>query len=184
MQKISQKSQTLSKISGFQTNFKVEILHHLDKRKIDITRLILSIEDSNFICTLHYAHCTIHISQCTLQYALEYTKTNYISPCKLYVPNCDLQGFIMHISQNTLNYAHDTMQISRCMSQNAHCIIHIFLCTLHYVNCNTSLHYFDHYKMHIALCTLHEIMHIRLQYPHCKYQSSKVSKLQWWKVAK
>ena len=31
-------------------NFKIEISHHLDKRKIDITRLILKIEDSNFTC--------------------------------------------------------------------------------------------------------------------------------------
>ena len=84
----------------------IEILHHLDELKIDITRLILSIEDSNFICTLHYAHCTIHISQCTLQYALEYTKTNYISPCKLYVPNCDLQGCIMHIELCTFHKTH------------------------------------------------------------------------------
>ena len=50
MQKISQKSQNLSKISGFQKNFKIEISHHLEKRKMDITRLILKIQDSNFIC--------------------------------------------------------------------------------------------------------------------------------------
>ena len=50
MQKISQKSQNLSKISGFQKNFKFEISRHLGKRKIDITRLILKIQDSNFTC--------------------------------------------------------------------------------------------------------------------------------------
>ena len=50
MQKISQKSQNLSKISVFQKNFKIEISHHLDKRKNDITRLILKIPGSNFIC--------------------------------------------------------------------------------------------------------------------------------------
>ena len=50
MQKISQKSQNLSKISGFEKNFKIEITHHIDKRKIDISRLILKIEDSNFTC--------------------------------------------------------------------------------------------------------------------------------------
>ena len=50
MQNISQRSQNLSKISGFQKNFKIEISHHLDKQKIDITRLILKIEDSNFTC--------------------------------------------------------------------------------------------------------------------------------------
>ena len=48
MQKISQKSLNLSKISGFQKNLKIEISHHLDKRKIDITRFILKTENSNF----------------------------------------------------------------------------------------------------------------------------------------
>ena len=52
MQKISQKSQNLSKISGFQKNFKIAISHHLDKQKIYITRLILKIQDSN--CTNFY----------------------------------------------------------------------------------------------------------------------------------
>ena len=50
MQKISQKSLDLSKISGFQKNFRIEISHHLDKRKMDITRLILKIQYSNFTC--------------------------------------------------------------------------------------------------------------------------------------
>ena len=50
MQKLSQKSQDLNKISGFQKFFKIEILHHLDKREMDITRLILKIHDSNFTC--------------------------------------------------------------------------------------------------------------------------------------
>ena len=40
MQKISKNSQNLNRISGF----------HLDKREIDITRLILKILDSNFTC--------------------------------------------------------------------------------------------------------------------------------------
>ena len=48
MQKISQKSQNFSKISGFQKNVKIESLHHLDKQKIYITHLILKIEDLNF----------------------------------------------------------------------------------------------------------------------------------------
>ena len=132
------------------------------------------------LCTLHYSHFTMYIAICIGIYKDKLHFTMQIVCSKLWFTRFHHAHWTMHISQNTLNYAHDTMQIS----QNAHCIIHIFLCTLHYVNCNTSLHYFDHYKMHIALCTLHEIMHIRLQYPHCKYQSSKVSKLQWWKVAK
>ena len=61
MQKISQKSQNLSKISGFQKNFKIEILHHLDKQKIDITRLILKIEDSNFTCKPNFYSRKNHI---------------------------------------------------------------------------------------------------------------------------
>ena len=61
MQKISQKSQNLSKISGFQKNFKIEISHHLDKRKIDITRLILKIEDSNFTCKPNFNSRKNHI---------------------------------------------------------------------------------------------------------------------------
>ena len=50
MQKINHKSQNLSMISGFQKNFKIEISHHLDKQKIDITHLILKIQDSDFTC--------------------------------------------------------------------------------------------------------------------------------------
>ena len=41
VQKFSQKSQNLIKISGLQKFFKYEILHHLGKQKIDITRLFL-----------------------------------------------------------------------------------------------------------------------------------------------
>ena len=50
MQKISQKSQYLSKISGFQNLFKYDISYHLGKQKIDITRLILKKEESNCTC--------------------------------------------------------------------------------------------------------------------------------------
>ena len=60
MQKISQTSQNLSKISGFQ-KFKIEISHHLDKRKIDITRLILKIQDLNFTCKPNSYNRKIHI---------------------------------------------------------------------------------------------------------------------------
>ena len=54
MQKISQKSQNLSKISGFQNFFKYEISQHLGKQKIDITRLIFKIQDSNFTCKRNF----------------------------------------------------------------------------------------------------------------------------------
>ena len=47
MQEISQKSQNLSKISKF---CEIEILHHIDNRKIAITRLILKIHGGNFVC--------------------------------------------------------------------------------------------------------------------------------------
>ena len=50
MKRIRVKSQNLSKILGFQNNLKIEILHHLDKRKMDITHLILKILDSNSTC--------------------------------------------------------------------------------------------------------------------------------------
>ena len=39
----------------------MEILHHLDKRKIDITRLILKIEDSNFTCKPNFNSRKNHI---------------------------------------------------------------------------------------------------------------------------
>ena len=61
MQKISQKSQNLSKISGFQKFCKMEISHHLDKQKIDITRLILKIQDSNFTCKPNFYSRKNHI---------------------------------------------------------------------------------------------------------------------------
>ena len=49
MQKISKKSQNLSKISGFKKGFKIEILHHMDQQKIDITCLILKIERTQIL---------------------------------------------------------------------------------------------------------------------------------------
>ena len=61
MQKISQKSLDLSKISGFQKNFRIEISHHLDKQKIYITQLIMKIEDSNFICKPNFKSRKNHI---------------------------------------------------------------------------------------------------------------------------
>ena len=61
MQKISQKSLDLSKISGFQKNFRIEISHHLDKRKMDITRLILKIQYSNFTCKPNFYSRKYHI---------------------------------------------------------------------------------------------------------------------------
>ena len=39
---------TITKISGFQKNLKIKISHHLDKQKMDKTRLILKIQDSKF----------------------------------------------------------------------------------------------------------------------------------------
>ena len=63
MQKISQKSQNLSKILGFQKKFKIEILHHLDKQKMDITRLILKIQDSNLTCKPDFDSRTNYLSQ-------------------------------------------------------------------------------------------------------------------------
>ena len=61
MQKISQKSQNFNKISGFQKNFKIKILHHLDKQKIDITCMILKIHDLNFTCKPNFYSRKHHI---------------------------------------------------------------------------------------------------------------------------
>ena len=61
MKKISQKSKNWSKISGYQKNVKIEISHHLDKRKIGITRLILKIENSNFTCKPNFDSRKNHI---------------------------------------------------------------------------------------------------------------------------
>ena len=40
---------------------KIDISHHLDKRKIDITRLILKIQDSNFTCKPNFYSRKNHI---------------------------------------------------------------------------------------------------------------------------
>ena len=56
-----------TKISKFQRHFrilrfcKIEILHHLDELKIDITRLILKIHDSNFTCKSDFYKRKSHI---------------------------------------------------------------------------------------------------------------------------
>ena len=61
MQKICLKSQNLRKNFKISKFCKIEISHHFNKRKIDITHLILKIEDSNFTCKPNFDSRKNHI---------------------------------------------------------------------------------------------------------------------------